>query len=473
MSGASNSDFHRVGRYALHGVLAAGGMATIHVGRLLGEKGFARTVAIKRLHPQFATDPQFRTMFLEEARLAGRIRHTNVVSVVDVVSSGNELLLVMDYVHGEVLSRLIKRAGHARIDPAIVVAIVANLLDGLHAAHETRDELGRNLDIVHRDISPQNVVVGADGVARVLDFGIAKAAGQAQNTQEGQLKGKLAYMAPEQFHGQLSRQVDVYAAGIVLWEALAGRRLFLGSNEGETIGRILRGDVPLPSKYGSPVELDSVVLRALSADLGVRYSTAHQMMVAMTQQVQPAPTHVVASWVNAIAEESLRERAEMLSSVETSVSNFAALEAHAVTLPPQSVRPPKPRGRAIWPFAVGVAAASFTGAMLYLWQRPPRTAGNEVPGLATTSASPTIANPATVSSEADDPYIKTAVAATASVHPTANATSSGVGGWNSSRIPRSLGSTPPASLVATGGAKPPKATPPTPPNSKPAIPDHI
>jgi eukaryotic-like serine/threonine-protein kinase len=469
----STSDFHRVGRYALHGVLAAGGMATIHVGRLLGEKGFARTVAIKRLHPQFASDPQFRTMFLEEARLAGRIRHTNVVSVIDVVSSGNELLLVMDYVHGEVLSRLIKRAGQARIDPAIVVAIVANLLDGLHAAHETRDELGKNLDIVHRDVSPQNVVVGADGVARVLDFGIAKAAGQAQNTQEGQLKGKLAYMAPEQFHGQLSRQADVYAAGIVLWEALAGRRLFLGSNEGETIGRILRGEVRPPSQYGSPVELDSVVLRALSPDLGVRYSTAHQMMVAMTQQVQLAPTHVVASWVNAIAEESLRERVEMISNIETSASNFAALEAHAVTLPPQSVRPPKPRGRAIWPLAVGVAAASFVGAMLYLWQRPPHTVSNEAPGVATASASPTTANRATLSSEPGVLGAKTVPTGTASVQATANEASSGLVGSSSIRMPHARGSTPPASWMSSGGTRPPKATPPTPPNSKPAIPDHI
>src|SRR5450432_1251573 len=206
-----------VGRYAIHAELASGGMASVHFGRLLGPVGFSRTVAIKRLHPQFAKDPEFVSMFLDEARLAARIRHPNVVPTLDVVATQGELFLVMDYVQGESLSRLIRgmRERGQRIPLRMVAGIMCGALHGLHAAHEAKNERGEPLHIVHRDISPQNVLVGTDGVARVLDFGVAKAAGRVQTTREGQLKGKLAYMAPEQISGNVTRQTDVYAAAIV------------------------------------------------------------------------------------------------------------------------------------------------------------------------------------------------------------------------------------------------------------------
>src|SRR5262245_16586952 len=172
--------------------IAAGGMATVHLGRVLGDAGFARTVAIKRLHPHYAKDPEFVSMFVDEARLAARITHPNVVSTVDAVTMGSELFLVMEYVHGESLAGLFYAAQHAgiRIPPAVAVAVVADVLYGLHAAHEARGEDGQPLGIVHRDISPPNILVGVDGVARVLDFGIAKAIVRVQTTREGQLKGK-------------------------------------------------------------------------------------------------------------------------------------------------------------------------------------------------------------------------------------------------------------------------------------------
>jgi serine/threonine-protein kinase len=166
-----------IGRYVLLGELAAGGLASVNFGRLLGEGGFTKTVAIKRLHRQFARDPKFRESILEEGRLAARIRHPNVVPPLDVLSEASELLLVMEYVHGESLSKLL-RAGWANdevVPLAVGAAIMANTLHGLHAAHEAKDEQGRPLDIVHRDVSPQNILVGFDGVARVIDFGIAKA----------------------------------------------------------------------------------------------------------------------------------------------------------------------------------------------------------------------------------------------------------------------------------------------------------
>src|SRR5262245_51026591 len=169
-----------IGRYALHGELASGGMATVHLGRLLGPVGFSRTVAIKRLHAQYAQDPEFVSMFLDEARLAARIRHPNVVPTLDVVATSGELFLVMEYVPGESLSRLARAARDRmeRMPPRIVSAIMSGVLHGLHAAHEAKSERGEPLGIVHRDVSPQNVLVGTDGVARVLDFGVAKAAGR-------------------------------------------------------------------------------------------------------------------------------------------------------------------------------------------------------------------------------------------------------------------------------------------------------
>src|SRR5579863_8618035 len=198
-------------------------MATVHIGRLIGPVGFSRTVAIKRLHPQHAKEPDFVSMFLDEARLAARIRHPNVVPTLDVVATEGELFVVMDYVPGESLSRLAAAtfAAGARFPLRAVVSIMAGSLHGLHAAHEAKSERGEPLGIVHRDVSPQNILVGIDGVARVLDFGVAKAAGRLHTTREGELKGKLAYMAPEQLEtGTLTRQSDVYAAAVVLWETL-------------------------------------------------------------------------------------------------------------------------------------------------------------------------------------------------------------------------------------------------------------
>src|SRR6478736_1694730 len=178
------------GRYALYGEIAAGGMATVHIGRLLGPVGFARTVAIKRLHPHYAKDPEFVSMFLDEARLAARIRHPNVVPTLDVVALDGELFLVMEYVQGESFARLVREARRARLDvpPEVISAIVVGALNGLHAAHEATSERGEPLNIVHRDVTPQNILVGSDGVARLLDFGVAKAAGSLHaTTRDGQI----------------------------------------------------------------------------------------------------------------------------------------------------------------------------------------------------------------------------------------------------------------------------------------------
>src|SRR5690606_4911354 len=188
------------GRYAIYDKIGAGGMASVHLGKVLGSFGFSSTVAIKRLYPQMADDPQFVAMFFDEARLASRVQHPNVVRTLDVFAEAGELCLVMEYVEGESTSRLFRMARDAQkpIPIPIVVAIVTGVLHGLHAAHQATDAHGELLRLVHRDVSPHNIIVGTDGVARVIDFGVAKATGRSTVSTSGQLKGKIAYMAPEQ-----------------------------------------------------------------------------------------------------------------------------------------------------------------------------------------------------------------------------------------------------------------------------------
>jgi serine/threonine protein kinase len=311
-----------LGRYALFGPIASGGMATVHFGRLIGPVGFARTVAIKRLHPHLASDPEFVTLLLDEARLAGRIRHPNVVSTVDVVAAEGELLIVMEYVEGESLARLARmtRDREQRVPPQLVSAILAGVLHGLHAAHEALGDQGEPLDIVHRDVSPQNIVVGVDGLSRVLDFGVAKAASRLQTTREGQVKGKLAYMAPEQVRGgKVSRRTDVYAAGVVLWEALTGARLFSGDNDGMVLEQVLLGVVDPPSSLvpSLPVALDDLVLRATAHDPAARFATAREMAVALEHACPPALASELGEWVARTAAVSLKERTVRVAAIES------------------------------------------------------------------------------------------------------------------------------------------------------------
>jgi serine/threonine-protein kinase len=319
--GAAGAPLH-VGRYALYGEIASGGMATVHFGRLLGPVGFSRTVAVKRLHAHLAKDPEFVSMFLDEARLAARVRHPNVVPTLDVVALEGELFLVMEYVQGESLSRLIKaaRSEDGTIPLPIVAAITAGALHGLHAAHEATNERGEPLDLVHRDVSPQNILVGVDGVPRVLDFGVAKAVGRLHTTRDGRVKGKVAYMAPEQLrHGIVDRRTDIYAAGVVLWEQLTGQRMIEGESEAETIANVLDARIEPPSAKvpGIPKELDEIAMRALSKNPSDRFGTARQMARAIEAAIAPASAGQVGEWVELVASDSLGDRERIVASIET------------------------------------------------------------------------------------------------------------------------------------------------------------
>jgi serine/threonine-protein kinase len=310
-----------VGRYLVHRRIAAGGMATVHLGRLLGAAGFSRTVAIKRLHDGYARDPEFVAMLLDEARLASQIRHPNVVPTLDVVAEQDELLVVMEYIEGDSLAHLAKLAGEKgeRLPIALAATIVAQALHGLHAAHDATDRSGEPLGIVHRDVSPQNVLVGVDGIGRVLDFGIAKAASRATSTEDGQIKGKTAYMAPEQLQNtSVDRRTDVWAAAVMFWELLAGKRLFMSETPAATIGKVLHEPIDSPSRWVPevPLELAMICMRGLSRDPEARFASAEEMALAIEDAVQPMRAKEIGAWVRETAASTLEARAEMVREVE-------------------------------------------------------------------------------------------------------------------------------------------------------------
>jgi serine/threonine-protein kinase len=284
---AIDGDSRRLDRFELVAELATGGMATVFLARLSGVGGFQRFVAIKRLHPHLAREPEFIEMFLEEARLAARIHHPNVVPILEIGTSDEGYYIVMEYVEGDTLGRLLARSAQTgqRLPTKVGLRVVIDMLAGLDAAHELKDDDDQPLGIVHRDISPQNVLVGVDGSSRLSDFGVARATSKLSTTRTGQLKGKLAYMAPEQAKGarDIDRRADIFASGVVLWEVLACRRLFKGDGEADTLNRVLNEPIP-PVRSAAPTvpaALEAVVGRALERDRTKRYTSAAEFAEAL------------------------------------------------------------------------------------------------------------------------------------------------------------------------------------------------
>ena len=395
-----------VGRYALYDEIASGGMATVHIGRLLGPVGFSRTVAIKRLHPQYAKESEFVSMFLDEARLAARIRHPNVVGTLDVVATDGELFLVMEYVEGESLARLMRtsRERDEAIPIPITVAILAGALEGLHAAHEATSDQGEPLELVHRDVSPQNILVGTDGVPRVVDFGVAKAAVRMQSTRNGQLKGKLGYMAPEQVNGVVTRATDIYAAGVVLWEMLTRRRLHHAENDMQTFANILSAKIDPPSAFAPEVspELDRVVMQALRSDPEERFFSAREMARSLQHAAPMAPAPDVGDWVHAQASGQLSSRAKILAHMESSgvlqsTPSLTPLSDHSMrgiaTVTPTPPKPqPKPPLWALGAVVVLLMIAGFAVGVRMITSEPsPRPAavvGDQRPSVSVARVGP-------------------------------------------------------------------------------------
>jgi len=281
----------RAGRYELLDTIASGGMATVYLGRAVGAGGFERLVAIKTMHPHLSNEPDFVAMFLDEARLAARIRHPNVVGTIDIQQDELGLLLVMDYVEGPSVSQMIRSLNKQKkqLPLDITVRIMLDVLAGLHAAHELCGSSGEPLNVVHRDVSPQNILVGVDGIARIMDFGVARAESRISTTKGGDAKGKVAYMAPEQaMQKELDRRVDVYAAGLVFWELLTGRRMLRGDNDMIIMNQIFHGDHVPPHEVvpSVPPEISEIVLKAISREAEARYPTTAAFAEALDRVVQ-------------------------------------------------------------------------------------------------------------------------------------------------------------------------------------------
>ena len=374
----------RIGRYDIVGLLATGGMAEILLGRLVGPSGFERAIVVKRILPHLARVPAFVDMFVDEARIVAGIRHPNVVAVQELAHEGDELFLVMEYLEGEsvggVARRLVTRG--ESLPRSLAAFVVTEACAGLHAAHELVDDEGLPRDLVHRDVSPQNVFVTYSGQVKVLDFGVAKAANRSTQTEAGQVKGKFAYMSPEQCLGKpLDWRSDIFGLGIVLWELSTGRRLFKRGSEHLTFKAICDERILPPSELlpDYPPALERVVMKALARRREDRYRTAQEMrreLLAVARELGLAelPEEELSKLMHGLFAERIEEKQEMLRRFKsgTAPTNIPVAEADEnVDLPsvvedlstvqtsseiPPSSAPARPWR---WPLAVlGVAAVA-------------------------------------------------------------------------------------------------------------------
>jgi len=370
------------GRYEVIAELASGGMATTFVARktaglgVLAEDGFERLVVLKRVHPHLCREPNLREMLVDEARVAAAIRHPNVVTVEDVVEDAGELCLVMPYVESLSLGALLEaaRASGEPIAPAVASRILLDVLAGLEGAHEAVDLSGAPLEIVHRDVSPRNVLCGVDGRARLIDFGVAKASRRLTRTESGIMKGTIAYMAPEQLRRrEVDRRADVFAAGVVLHEAIAGARLFDGKDEADVLVGVLADEIPRLSGVveGAPAALDEALERALSRDPEERFPSAAAFAEALERALPPAPAREVSALVTRLGEAELRRRREAIRAfADRPRTNPGAAPAR------------RRSSRAFVLFAVAAALSGAGGVALFAVRQPEPPAPSTIEALA-------------------------------------------------------------------------------------------
>jgi serine/threonine-protein kinase len=309
----------RFGRYRLLYRFATGGMANIYVGRLRGAEGFEKLVAVKAIHEHLTDNEEFVKMFIDEARLASRITHPNVAQTLELGRVDETHFIAMEYVDGESINSLLRRTGPPM---AVAARIVADAAAGLHAAHELKDQDGQPLGVVHRDVSPHNILVSYDGAVKVVDFGVARARGSLHTTT-GEIKGKFGYMAPEQLIAPktVDRRADIFSLGVVLHEITTRRRLIKAPTEGEQISMIMACKFPCPSKYGPyPEDLERIVMRALSKDPKKRFETAHELQVALERfivsQGGPVLQAAVGEMMSTLFADRIEEKRRVLERCE-------------------------------------------------------------------------------------------------------------------------------------------------------------
>ena len=323
----SGKEQQTLGRYNLLALLATGGMAEIHLARQAGIKGFERLVVVKKILPHLAVEESFLEMFFDEARIASLLNHPNIVQIYDLGQEGDDYFMAMEYLEGESLSFLEREARKKQrhMGPALAAGIIAQVSDGLEYAHAFKNHDGQTMNIVHRDVSPQNIIVLFSGGVKLVDFGIAKAASQMHKTRAGSLKGKLSYLAPEQCLGKaVDNRTDIFSLGIVLWELLTRRRLFKRDSEGATLNAVMNEEIPQirTVRPQVPVSLEAVAMRALRKDPGERFQTAGEMGAALRDYLlktgEAAGTAEIAAFINGALGERAKNKKSMLERLRTS-----------------------------------------------------------------------------------------------------------------------------------------------------------
>ncbi len=431
----------RLGRYELLLPIAKGGMARVWAARQHGQRGFTKVVAIKTILPHLARDPEFERMFLDEARIASMVHHPNVCEIYELGEEGRVLYLAMEWVNGESLAHVLRVSGQCQpLDPRVVARIVSSTCAGLHAAHNLETDDGTPLGVVHRDVSPHNILISADGHVKVADFGVAKALGQSHGaTSAGQLKGKINYMAPEQVTGAaVDRRSDLFSLGCVLYEATTGVQPFHGEGDHQVMHRLMQGHVQAPSELVAhyPRELETIVMRALSSDPDGRYATAERMRTALEEFLARGPvvTEVhVAGAVKARVGAILGKRRERIRAAQSSVER---VDLGSEAPPIVDALTPSARGR--------------SGSGVIQAPRPPPPSQDEGPPPGSLRAPPPL-----------------------SAAP--NASRRGLLGPPSSRVPQKVPSPPAAQMPWEGPGRPPlpSAPPsweaPPPPSYQPAF----
>jgi len=409
-----------VGRYRILLPLGQGGTADVYLAVAEGPSGFTKLVVVKVLRKSLASDNEFRVMFLSEARLAARLHHQNIVQTNEVIEVDGAPVLVMEYLDGQPLSQVIVRGKQGGFPLAMQLRVLADALAGLHAAHELADFDGTPLGVVHRDVSPHNLFVTVEGVAKVLDFGIAKLERSLVETEVGMVKGKLRYMAPEQVGGdRLDRRADVYAAGVILWETLTGERMWKASGEADIRTRVLAGDLPMPETVRAdvPAPLARICRRALSRAPGDRHATARQLAdeleAAMAELGLAASHREIGAAVTRLFEDV---RAETKRTIEAKLGRASMATAVGVVTDTGETRlsgqtPVRPRRR----LAVGLAAGAglLAGVGFAIWKsrvvtQPAAAVAPAASATATPSAPPvpTMANQTNLTATSPDATVR-------------------------------------------------------------------
>ena len=318
------------GKYMLLKQIAVGGMAEVYLARQNGPEGFEKECVIKRILPALAADQQFVEMFLDEARIAARLSHPNIVQLFDLGKMGEkDYFLAMEHVPGVDLQRVLENEGRhkRRVPLAIALRILSNVAEGLDHAHRATDGRGAALGIVHRDVTPSNVIVSFDGIAKVLDFGIAKAVAKTWRTEVGVVKGKIPYMSPEQVRGeQLDARSDLFSLGGVLYEITTGKKPFEGGNPAEIAMNILHHEPAAPSTLvpNFPPHLEAILQRCLAKDRDQRYASGRELQVAIDELLVAngirCTSHEVASYIEQIFPGLRQSRTEETAAIDTTDS---------------------------------------------------------------------------------------------------------------------------------------------------------